>query len=170
MLVSAHDGGVDHHVLVIVITRQSLENTFKNATLGPSAEASTPGHTLKPTLAENRDRVALKVTMSSWSLPERRINDHWIDNPGVHQDGATYDGQPDEMAPVCGLLASNKPQGRVIDVFKAAPAQTEPLLHRTFKCRKSGRPDLRVKPGNDDRFQMIDSRYSTLRRKKASSS
>ena len=22
---------------------------------------------------------------------------------------------------------------------------------RTFKCRKSGKPDLRVKPGNDDR-------------------
>jgi hypothetical protein len=39
MLVSAHDGGVDHHVLVIVIARQFLENTFKNATFGPSVEA-----------------------------------------------------------------------------------------------------------------------------------
>jgi hypothetical protein len=39
MLVSAHNSGIDHHVLVIVITRQLLENTFKNAGLGPSAEA-----------------------------------------------------------------------------------------------------------------------------------
>jgi hypothetical protein len=39
VLVSAHDSGIDHHVLVIVITRQFLENTFKNATLGPSVEA-----------------------------------------------------------------------------------------------------------------------------------
>jgi hypothetical protein len=39
MLVSTHNGGVDHHVLVVVITRQFLENTFKNASLSPSAEA-----------------------------------------------------------------------------------------------------------------------------------
>ena len=39
MLVSAHDGGVDHHVFVIVIARQQIENTLENPTLRPSAEA-----------------------------------------------------------------------------------------------------------------------------------
>ena len=39
MLVSAHDGGVDHHVLVIVIAGQELENPLENAALGPSVEA-----------------------------------------------------------------------------------------------------------------------------------
>ena len=34
MLVSAHDGGVDHHVLVVVIAGQGLENLLENAALG----------------------------------------------------------------------------------------------------------------------------------------
>src|SRR6266403_3083693 len=38
MLVSAHDGGVDHHVLVVVIAGQKLENTIENPALRPSAE------------------------------------------------------------------------------------------------------------------------------------
>ena len=29
MLVSAHDGGVDHHVLVVVVARQQLENALE---------------------------------------------------------------------------------------------------------------------------------------------
>ena len=39
MLVSAHDGGVDHHVLVVVIAGQEPENPLENAVLGPSVEA-----------------------------------------------------------------------------------------------------------------------------------
>jgi len=39
VLVSAHDGSVDHHVLVIVIARQLLENAFENPSLRPSTEA-----------------------------------------------------------------------------------------------------------------------------------
>jgi hypothetical protein len=35
----AHDGGVDHHVFVVVIIRQQLENAFENPTPGPPAEA-----------------------------------------------------------------------------------------------------------------------------------
>ena len=38
MLVSAHDGGVDHHVLVVVIAGQEPENPLENAALGPSVE------------------------------------------------------------------------------------------------------------------------------------
>jgi len=39
VLVSAHDSGVDHHVLIVVIARQQLENTLENTTLRPSIEA-----------------------------------------------------------------------------------------------------------------------------------
>ena len=39
MPMSAHDGGVDHHVLVIVLFGQELENPLENAALGPSVEA-----------------------------------------------------------------------------------------------------------------------------------
>ena len=39
MLVSAHDGGVDHHVFVVVIAGQEFENLLENAALGPSVEA-----------------------------------------------------------------------------------------------------------------------------------
>jgi hypothetical protein len=39
MLVSPYDRGVDHHVLVIMITRQFLKNKVENASLSPSVEA-----------------------------------------------------------------------------------------------------------------------------------
>src|SRR5258708_23242442 len=39
VLMSAHDSGVDHHVFVVVIARQQLENALENLALGPSAEA-----------------------------------------------------------------------------------------------------------------------------------
>jgi hypothetical protein len=39
VLVSAHDGGVDHHVFVVVIARQQPENALENSTLRPPAEA-----------------------------------------------------------------------------------------------------------------------------------
>ena len=39
VLVSAHDSGVNHHVLVVVIAGQQLENPLESAALGPSVEA-----------------------------------------------------------------------------------------------------------------------------------
>src|SRR5450759_1510618 len=39
VLMSAHDGGIDHHVFIVVIARQQLENTFENPALRPPAEA-----------------------------------------------------------------------------------------------------------------------------------
>jgi hypothetical protein len=38
MLVSTHDGGVDHHVFIVVVARQHFEDTVENTALGPSAE------------------------------------------------------------------------------------------------------------------------------------
>ena len=39
VLMSAHDGGVNHHVFVVVIAGQEPENPLENAALGPSVEA-----------------------------------------------------------------------------------------------------------------------------------
>ena len=39
VLVSAHNGGVNHHVFVIVIARQQLENALENSALRPSTKA-----------------------------------------------------------------------------------------------------------------------------------
>src|ERR1700680_4285298 len=39
MLMSAHNGGIDHHVFVVVITRQHLENALENPALCPPIEA-----------------------------------------------------------------------------------------------------------------------------------
>ena len=39
MLMGAHDGGVDHHIFVVVIARQQLENARENPALRPPAEA-----------------------------------------------------------------------------------------------------------------------------------
>src|ERR1700761_529223 len=39
MLVSAHDSGVNHHGLIVVIAGQKPENPLENAALGPSVEA-----------------------------------------------------------------------------------------------------------------------------------
>jgi len=39
MLMSAYDGGVEHHVFVVVIARQDLKNALENAAFRPSAEA-----------------------------------------------------------------------------------------------------------------------------------
>ncbi len=39
MLMGADDGGVDHHVFIIVISRQHLEDTFENVAFAPPPEA-----------------------------------------------------------------------------------------------------------------------------------
>ena len=39
MLVSPNNGCVDHHVLVVVIAGQQLENTLENPALRPPVEA-----------------------------------------------------------------------------------------------------------------------------------
>jgi hypothetical protein len=39
MLVSAHDGRVDHHVFVVVIAGQQLENALEYSALRPPAKA-----------------------------------------------------------------------------------------------------------------------------------
>jgi hypothetical protein len=38
VLVSAHNGGIDHHIFVVMILGQQLENTFEDPALCPPAE------------------------------------------------------------------------------------------------------------------------------------
>src|SRR5271169_2422202 len=38
VLMSAYDGGIDHHVLVVAVAGQKLENMLENSTFCPSAE------------------------------------------------------------------------------------------------------------------------------------
>jgi hypothetical protein len=38
VLVSAHNGGIDHHIFVVMILGQQLENTFEDSALCPPAE------------------------------------------------------------------------------------------------------------------------------------
>src|SRR5258708_12342776 len=41
VLMGTHDGGVEHHVLVVVVTPQQLENALENSPLCPSAQPLT---------------------------------------------------------------------------------------------------------------------------------
>jgi hypothetical protein len=57
---SPHNGGVDHHVFVISVARQQLENPLKNAALRPATE--TLMHALP--IAEARRQIAPRNTCS----------------------------------------------------------------------------------------------------------
>ena len=50
MLMRAHDGGIDHHVFVVMVTRQQLENAFENSALCPSTEALVDDFPIAKTL------------------------------------------------------------------------------------------------------------------------
>src|SRR5260221_4142211 len=52
VLMSTHDGGVDHHVLVVVIAGQQLENTVENPALRPSAETLMDRFPMAETLGQ----------------------------------------------------------------------------------------------------------------------
>jgi hypothetical protein len=50
MLMRAHNGGIDHHVFVVMVARQQLENAFENSALRPSAEALVDDFPIAETL------------------------------------------------------------------------------------------------------------------------
>src|SRR6516162_818680 len=63
MLMGAHDGGVDHHVLVVVIARQHRKNALEDPTLGPSAEPLVHGPPLAETLGQIPPRTARSIAV-----------------------------------------------------------------------------------------------------------
>ena len=50
VLVSSNNGGIDHHVFVVVIARQQLENTLENTALRPPIEALVGDFPISETL------------------------------------------------------------------------------------------------------------------------
>jgi len=71
MLMSAHDGGVDHHVFVVGIACQQLENALENAALRPSAKALV--HNLP--VAKSRVQITPGDPFDICKEPRRRIGE-----------------------------------------------------------------------------------------------
>ncbi len=61
----AHDGGVDHHVLVIVIARQLLENTLENPTLCPPTETLMDDLPITKALRQIAPRDASSISVQN---------------------------------------------------------------------------------------------------------
>jgi len=61
----AHDGGVEHHVFVVVITRQHLENTLENPTLRPPAKALVDDFPIAETLGKIAPRNAGSISVEN---------------------------------------------------------------------------------------------------------
>ena len=76
MLMRANNGGVDHHVFVVVVARQLFENALKNPTLCPPAEALVDDLPIAETLGEVAPRDAgsksIKNSFDEQSVIRRR--------------------------------------------------------------------------------------------------
>jgi len=79
VLVGAHDGGVDHHVLVVVITRQHLENALENPALRPPAEALVDDLPVPETLWQvtprNAGPISVEDGVNEQAIVRRRAAD-----------------------------------------------------------------------------------------------
>ena len=65
MLMSPYDGRVDHHVFVVVIAGQQLENTLENAALRPAAEALVHDLPVAETLRQIPPRNARPIAVKN---------------------------------------------------------------------------------------------------------
>ena len=79
MLVSAHNGGVDHHVFVVVIARQLLENALENPALRPPAESLINDFPIAETLGQiaprNPGSISVENGFDELSVIRRRAAD-----------------------------------------------------------------------------------------------
>ena len=75
----AHDGGVDHSVFIVVITRQQLENALENSALRPPAEALMTNLPVPETLRQitpgNPGAVALQDRIHEQPIVDCRAAD-----------------------------------------------------------------------------------------------
>ena len=75
----ANNGGVDHHVLVVGIARQLLENVLENAALRPSAETLVDDFPITETLGQiasrNAGSISVKNGFDEQSVIRRRTPD-----------------------------------------------------------------------------------------------
>ena len=118
MLMSAHDGGVDHHVLVVVVVGQELENPLENAALGPSVEALVDDLPVPETLGQITPRDA-------GSKPEK---DSFDEQPIVRRSAAhmAFAARQNVFDPIPLVVA----QG--ISSHRSAPPKGRPLTSQTF--------------------------------------
>jgi hypothetical protein len=65
MLVGTNNGGIDHHVFVVVVARQSFENTVENPALRPPAEALMNDFPITETLRQITPRNAGSVAVEN---------------------------------------------------------------------------------------------------------
>ena len=77
MLVSAHDGGVDHHVFVVVIPRQQLENTLENSALRPSIKTLIDDFPVTKALGQITPRNASSVSVENRFDEHGESEKHW---------------------------------------------------------------------------------------------
>jgi len=63
MLVSPHDRGVDHHVLVVAITRQHRKNALEDPCFRPPAEPLVHGFPLAEPLGQITPRTARSIAV-----------------------------------------------------------------------------------------------------------
>ena len=79
MLVSANNGGVDHHVFVVVIARQQLENTRENPALRPPAKALVDDFPIAETLWKitpwNAGSISIENRFDEQPIIRRRTAD-----------------------------------------------------------------------------------------------
>ena len=75
MLMGAHDGGIERHILVIAIFRQSLEDTLENAALTPPAKARVDilpiAEALRKITPRNASAIALEHGLDKEAVVRR---------------------------------------------------------------------------------------------------
>jgi len=79
VLVSAYNGGIDHHVFVVVIVHQHLENSLENPALRPPTEALVDDFSITETLREitprNAGSISVENRFDEQSIICRRASD-----------------------------------------------------------------------------------------------
>ena len=118
MLVCAHDGGVNHHVFVVVIAGQEPETPLENPALGPSVEALIDDLPVAKTLGQIAPRDA-------GSKPEENGFDEQAIVPGRAAHVA-FAARQNVFDPIPLVVA----QG--IASHRSAPPQGRPLTSQKF--------------------------------------
>ena len=120
----AHDGGVDHHVFVVVIARQQLENALENAAFRPSAEALV--HDLPVT--ETRRKITPGDSRSV------SVKNGFDEQPIVRRIAADMAFTADRFG------EANAPRRTVSELFAGDDAIVEPAMDRRgCDTERSGR-------------------------------
>jgi len=119
---SAHDGSIDHHVFVVVITCQELENALETAILRPSTKA--PVHDLP--VAETRGQIT-----------PRNANSISVENGFDEQPIVRRTGIARRAAALHRSLTANGREGSFATdaIQRQCRSKSEKVSKRTFPAR-----------------------------------